>query len=214
MSTKTLFSIVVMASLLMVGGVASAQGGNRNNDPQGQAYRHGGIGFVDPETGAQWNGQQRGRMGSGTGQNGVGFYASLPPATTDELPDNIIALMIDGWEDESRAYAVYEMVMQQFGEVTPFVNIQRAELQHQAAWEFLFERYGIQLPSATMLDPIDFESLADACQLGVTAEIENAALYDTMLDEFNAYPDLYQVALALRNASEFNHLPAFENCAG
>ena len=32
-------------------------------------------------------------------------------------------------------------------------------------------------------------------------------------DLFEEYPDIYQVSLALRNASEFNHLPVFQTCA-
>ncbi len=35
-----------------------------------------------------------------------------------------------------------------------------------------------------------------------------------MLVTLADYPDMVQVVTSLRNASEFQHLPAFEQCAG
>lgn len=237
---KTLFTALFVGLLVLSAGVVAAQQGNGNqgdgnrgnnaggpnmqgnaepqgnclDEPQMNAFRNGGMGFVNPQTGEGWNGQQRGRMNRGAGENGVGFYVGLPPATVDELPQEIVDLMIEGWLDEQNAYATYESIMAQFGEVTPFVNIQQAEVQHAAAWEFLFDRYDIDLPELPDTDIPQFESVAAACAAGAEAEIVNFSLYDTMLAAFEEYPDIYQVALSLRNASEFNHLPAFENCAG
>mgnify|MGYP002713172100 CR=1 FL=1 len=217
--------VLSLVSVLVLGlGVASAQQyGNRVcdpqqpedclSDPQLNAFQNGGIGFVNPETGSQWNGQQRGQMGRGTGLNGTGMYTSMPPASEGDLPQEVVDLMVDGWLDEQHAYAVYESVIAQFGEVAPFVSIQNAEAQHSAAWEFLFDRYGIETPEVPTFDVPEFATLADACSAAADAEIANFGLYDTMLDTFAEYPDLYQVALALRNASEFNHLPAFQACA-
>ncbi len=188
-------------------------------DPQGMnaqqnAYRNGGIGFMNPENCQQWNAQQRGNMGRGSGPNGSGFFTGLPPAYEGELPQEVIDMMVAGWLDEQNAYAVYGAVIGQFGETAPFSNIQQAEAQHIAAWEFLFDRYEIALPELPEFAAPEFASLADACQTARDAEVANFGLYDEMLATFEEYPDLYQVALALRNASEFNHLPAFENCAG
>ena len=232
---KKIIVTLMLIVVLMLGAVAVyAQGGNGNgpggpgnrpndpncdpttcnNEPQRHAYNNGGVGFVNPQNGEQWNGQQRGRMNRGAGMNGTGFYTGLPPATTDQLPQAIIDLMIAGWLDEQNAYAAYESIMDQFGENAPFVNIQQAELQHAAAWEFLFDRYDIAVPDVPAFEIPTFATVQDACSLAADAEIANFALYDEMLEAFSSYPDIYQVALALRNASEFNHLPAFENCAG
>lgn len=181
--------------------------------PQLNAYNNGGIGFVNPQTGAQWNGQQRGQMRRGAGMNGTGLYLAMPPAYDGELPQEVIDLMIEGWLDEQQAYAVYETFIAEFGEEAPFVNIQRAEEQHIAAWEFLFDRYAIETLEIPDFDISAVASFTDACTVAIDAEIANFSLYDTMLETFGEYPDIYQVALALRNASEFNHLPAFQNCA-
>jgi hypothetical protein len=188
--------------------------GTCTDEPHINAYNNGGIGFVNPQSRGQWNGQQRDQMNRGAGANGTGFYTSLPPASVEALPQDIIDLMIEGWLDEQHAYAAYESIMAQFGEIAPFANIQQAEVQHAAAWEFLFDRYGIPMPEVPAFEVPSFASPAEACALGAEAEIANFALYDEMLAAFEPYPDIYQVALALRNASEFNHLPAFQTCAG
>jgi hypothetical protein len=183
-------------------------------DPQTNANNYGATGFGYAQNRSRWNGQQRGQMNYGTGANGAGIGNSLPPASVEALPQEIVDLMIAGWLDEQHAYAVYESIMAQFGEVAPFVNIQQAENQHAAAWEFLFDRYGIPVPYLPASDMPTFASVEQACAQGAEAEIANFALYDEMLTAFEPYPDIYQVALALRNASEFNHLPAFQSCAG
>lgn len=231
---KKLTLAAIIIGVFMLGAVAvyAQQGGNGpggpgsqpadpagdpttcTDEPQLNAYNNGGIGFVNPSSGEQWNGQQRGQMNRGAGTNGTGMYTSLPPATVEELPQEIVDLMIEGWLDEQHAYAAYEAIMAQFGDIAPFVNIQQAEVQHAAAWEFLFDRYGIPVPEVPEFEIQTFASPEEACALGAEAEIANFALYDEMLEAFEPYPDLYQVALALRNASEFNHLPAFETCAG
>lgn len=229
MSKKVLVIVLIIGMLIVGIGIVAAQGNGNGNgngpgicdpqqsencDPQYHAYRHGGIGFVNPQTGEGWNGRQRGRMNRGADLNGTGFFTMLPPASAETLPQDIVDLMIAGWTDEQHAYAIYDAVIAQFGEVTPFVNIREAELQHIAAWEFLFDRYNIPTPAVPTVEVPQFASLGEVCQLAADAEIANFGLYDTMLSAFSDYPDLYQVTLALRNASEFNHLPAFQQCAG
>jgi hypothetical protein len=57
------------------------------------------------------------------------------------------------------------------------------------------------------------ETLVDACKIGVEAEIANRDLYDgNLLPAGAAYPDITLVMQRLRDASEENHLPAFERC--
>lgn len=238
---KIVSVIVIVAALLVVVGVVAAQGngnvnrggngngnGNANqngngicdpagcvNDPQNNAYQYGGQGFGNRWTDEDGNGNGQSRGGMyGPGPNGGGFYANLPPAFESELPQDVVDLMVSGWLDEQNAYEIYGGVIEQFGEVRPFVNIQKAEAQHIAAWEYLFSRYDIAVPEVPAADVPEFASLAEACQISADAEVANFGLYDTMLAAFEAYPDLSQVTLTLRNASEFSHLPAFQNCAG
>ncbi len=201
-------TLLVIAAVLALGITAvSAQeapgNGTGSGGGQGSGYQGGRNGDAP-----------RGNANSGSGMNGGGFMLYLPPASVDELPQDVIDLMIDGWIDEQHAYAVYGAVIEQFGAVRPFTNIQRSELQHIDAWETLLERYGIAVPESPAFDLPVFASVSEACAIGASAEIANFDLYDAMLAAFEPYPDLLYVAQNLRDASEFSHLPAFEMCAG
>ena len=217
MNKKRLVLLVLVGALLIgASGIAAQDNGNGNGSgranpgncamyPNGNSYSgnawNGGMGM------GRANGQQNGYRG-----RGAGFYGMLPPATAGELPQSVIDLMIDGWLDEQNAYAAYTAMIDQFGAMNPFVNLQRAEAQHSAAWEFLFDRYGITAPELPGVTVSTFANVSEACQLGVDAEIANFGLYDTMLATFADYPDIARVTQTLRDASEFNHLPALERC--
>lgn len=139
----------------------------------------------------------------------------LPAAADGDLSDAAVAALMAGIQDEYHAYAVYQAVIDQFGPVVPFTRIQASEAQHIAALEVLFNRYGIAVPAPEPLEDLpQFDSIADACALAAQAEIANFELYDSWIAQSRDYPDLVEVFTSLRNASEFNHLPAFEQCAG
>lgn len=227
MLKKSLIMIAVLVSLLIFGlTIASAQGPQNNPQRGGRAQTSTNNQSGDCISNSQLNdypgtnatnrasGQGHGQMKGGNTSNGGGILANLPPAYEGDPPQDVIDLMIEGWLDEQHAFAAYESIMAQFGDIAPFVNIQRAEAQHAATWETLFARYDIPMPDVTAFDIPQFDSPQEACALGAEAEILNFSLYDEMLETFAPYPDIQQVAQALRDASEFNHLPAFEACAG
>lgn len=212
-------SFVLVIVLVVAVGVSAAQG-NRGNNGGGRwdDGQNNGQTNTPPNQARQNNNQQRGYQAergnmANRGPNMSGLHLNLPDGVVDTLPQEIVDLMIDGWMDEQHAYAVYGAIMEQFGTVRPFVNIQRAELQHSSAWETLFDRYGIETPATPTFDLPQYATLAEACAAAVDAEVANFGMYDTMLEQFQPYPDLLHVAQALREVSEFNHLPAFENCA-
>ena len=139
----------------------------------------------------------------------------LPPAVPGDLPTDVVAALSAGIQDEYHAYATYQAVIDQFGAVRPFTNIQNAESHHIDALSFIIERYGLAVPEPLPLaDVPQFDTLADACAAGAAAEVANFELYDQWIDTVQDYPDIVQVFQMLRDASEFQHLPAFENCAG
>lgn len=150
----------------------------------------------------------------------VGVYPasaqeSQTVSQTVTLPAEVVKAMQAGILDEYHAYNVYQAVIDQFGKVRPFTNIQAAEAQHIAAWKTIFERYGVALPTVPTLTPKPtFATLANACQAAVQAETANVKLYDDMLATLKAYPDMTWVVTALKNASLQRHLPAFQRCAG
>jgi len=114
--------------------------------------------------------------------------------------------------DEHKALATYESIMSDFGTIQPFASIARAEQQHIAALERVFSRYDVELPQIPTFDIPSFGSPEQAAAAAVQAEIDNAALYDRLLGGIDN-PDVVQVAGNLRDASLYNHLPAFEAAA-
>lgn len=116
-------------------------------------------------------------------------------------------------DDEYKAIASYEAVLAAFGPIRPFVNIVEAERRHAAALLQQFARHGLTPPAdrwqGRVVAPA---SVAAACAAGVEAEVENAALYDRLLAAVEGDAEVTQVFVALRDASQQRHLPAFRRC--
>lgn len=130
-----------------------------------------------------------------------------------DLSDAEVEALQKALDDEYKVWSVYEQVIADFGAVRPFTQIQKAEENHIAALVTLFERYGLEVPENEYVGTMpSFDTLAEACAAGAQAEIDNAALYDQLLDGVDN-PDLIQVFTSLQTASETKHLPAFESCA-
>lgn len=83
-----------------------------------------------------------------------------------------------------------------------------------AALETIFARYDLAVPAPSATETPVFASVQEACAAGAAAEIANLDLYDQWMATVQDYPDIVQVFAALRDASAYSHLPAFENCAG
>lgn len=131
------------------------------------------------------------------------------PLSPQEVQGLLLAL-----NDEYHAIAVYTAVIEEYGEVRPFVNIRRAEYNHVDALIRLFDAYGVIVPDNPWLGQVEgFASLQDACSTGVAAEIANRDLYTVLFDSTDR-ADINRVYQALQSASEENHLPAFQRCAG
>ena len=113
-------------------------------------------------------------------------------------------------QDEYLARAEYERIMDTYGVQKPFSNIILAEERHIAMLKPLFNKYGVALPQDTAADHIIVPgSLLEAYETGVTAEINNIAMYDKFL-KLNLPYDVRSAFIKLRDAS-YNHLAAFQN---
>lgn len=122
--------------------------------------------------------------------------------------------LIEALEDEYKARATYRLILSQFGAVRPFVNIVESEERHIWALIPLFHKYGFPVPDDTWQERVTIpSSLQEACQDGIKAEIENAAMYQRLLSLTMDYPDVQTVFLNLQRASQTRHLPAFQRCA-
>jgi hypothetical protein len=115
-------------------------------------------------------------------------------------------------DDEHRAWATYDQVIRDFGEVPPFSNIRAAEARHIEALRTLFSRYGLIVPENPWPGKVTrYANLQDACAAGVAAEIENGALYERLLASTQR-PDILTVFRNLQEASQERHLAAFQRC--
>lgn len=132
-------------------------------------------------------------------------------AVSEEQLLEILHVTLD---DEYRAEAIYLGVMQDFGPILPFRNIAKAERQHAKNVLTLYAARALPAPANpwTPRNVPHFASRTEACQAGVTAEIENVALYDRLLAL--ALPaDVQSVLVRNRLASLKAHLPAFKRCS-
>lgn len=112
-------------------------------------------------------------------------------------------------EDERMAQAEYAAIMEAFDVTRPFSNIEKAEVQHEAAVISLYEAKGIEVPN---FDPESYVvipgTLVETYEIGIEAEIMNIAMYDKFLEQ-DLDDDVRAVFEALRDGS-INHLAAFE----
>lgn len=128
------------------------------------------------------------------------------------LDDSEIQALQDALDDEHRAWATYDQVIQDFGEVRPFINIRDAEARHIDALGVLFARYGLVLPKNPWIGQAPhFSNLREACEAAVSAEIENGALYERLATSTQR-ADILSVFRNLQEASQQRHLPAFQRC--
>ena len=129
------------------------------------------------------------------------------------MNDSVLAQVLnEALLDEYKARDTYRKIMDTFGDVRPFVNIVAAEQRHIEFLLPLYKKYGIPLPSEP--DPehiIVPDSLLEACEMGVAAEIANISMYDQLIEMTDLY-DVIEVLQRLQAASRDNHLPAFQRC--
>lgn len=129
------------------------------------------------------------------------------------VDEKTIGAMREALDDEYKARATYQGVIDRFGPVRPFVNIIEAEERHANALLRLFERFGIEPPKDRWAGQVPApSSLAEACKAGVEAEIENAAMYERLLAQVGD-AKVRDVLTRLQQASQQRHLPAFRRCA-
>lgn len=129
-----------------------------------------------------------------------------------ELTESEVRALHEALDDEYRAWATYDQVIADFGEVQPFNNIREAEARHIDALRSLFPRYGLLVPENPWPGKVPrYPSLQAACEAGVQAEVANTAMYDRLIESIGR-ADMLTVLRNLQTASQERHLPAFRRC--
>jgi hypothetical protein len=135
------------------------------------------------------------------------------PTFAGQLDAKTQGALIEAIQDEYKARALYQKVMDKFGEIRPFSNIIKAEEQHITWLKPLFEKYDVDIPEDEWYKKVpEFATVQEACEAGVKAEIENAGMYDEFFS-FVKEQDIIDTFTLLRDASQEKHLPAFRRCA-
>ncbi|MEX1376279.1 MAG: DUF2202 domain-containing protein [Eubacteriales bacterium] len=112
-------------------------------------------------------------------------------------------------QDEYLARQEYEMIMDEYGNQRPFSNIIKAEENHIIWLKELYDAYGYDTPEDNAMDyAVLPDSLSEAFDVGVQAEIDNIAMYEKFLED-DLPDDIKAVFMELRDASK-NHLASFE----
>lgn len=130
----------------------------------------------------------------------------------DQLTAAEINALHEALEDEYQSWSIYDQVIQDFGEVRPFINIREAEARHIEALRTLYVRYDLAMPDNPWPGKVErYATVHDACVASVAAEIANGDLYDRLFAE-PMRADIVTVLRNLQEASIERHLPAFQRC--
>ena len=140
-------------------------------------------------------------------------YGATGAATLAEAELTLPVMLTFALQDEYLARGEYQVIIQKFGASRPFSNIIKAEEQHIAWLVPLLEKYGVPLPADRGVElAIAPDTLANALQAGVTAEISNIEMYEKFLRR-DLPADVKAVFEHLLAASK-NHLAAFQGGRG
>ena len=130
-----------------------------------------------------------------------------------ELDRSEIEALNEALNDEYLAWATYDQVIRDFGDVRPFINIRDAEARHIQALVALCTRYRLSVPENPWPGRAPrYVSLREACAAAVEAEIANGRMYERLLG-CTERADILAVLRNLQAASQQRHLPAFRRCA-
>jgi hypothetical protein len=129
-----------------------------------------------------------------------------------DLSPQEIEILHEALDDEYLAWSTYDQVIEDFGEISPFINIREAESRHIEALCTLFNRYGVPVPPNPWLGRVErYKSIQEACEAGVKAEIANGEMYERLMVATQRR-DFLEVLGNLQEASQKRHLRAFERC--
>lgn len=117
-------------------------------------------------------------------------------------------------QDEYRSETIYQGVINDLGQLLPFVNVLTAEQRHSATVAEMSTRRGLTPPAnaSTLATVPHYSTSTEACRAAAIAERANVAMYDELL-RLDLPSDVRLGFTNIRAASLLNHLPAFERCS-
>lgn len=142
-----------------------------------------------------------------------GYAYALPAGVIEGSNEAIAWEALMSPEGEYAASAMYQAVIDKFGQVEPYVTIRSAEERHISALIRQLDRYGVKVTAnpylGAVVAPAKLQTAAKAWAVG---EIENVTMYDNLLSK-SSDSNLNRVLTNLRASSQDSHLPLFEAAA-
>jgi hypothetical protein len=122
---------------------------------------------------------------------------------------SIVDMLMYAAQDEYLARAEYAAIIEEFNVSRPYTNIMRSEETHLDSLRGIYETYKIEFPTDTSKEQLVIPtSLLEAAKVGVQAEIDNIAMYESFLS-YDLPEYIENVFNALMKGS-INHLKAFQ----
>jgi hypothetical protein len=177
----------------------------------------------------EWNVAQMGNRADDRGQSSQGYTSddkgqmdaedrgmhtqldltNLDLSDSDVDLEEMEAMLTVLINDEYKARAEYEALVDEFGDQNPFTSLIKAETNHSNALAGLFDAFDLDVPEDNGADyAVVPDSLQEAYEIGIQAEIDNIALYEDYL-KLDLPDAVEQVFENLMTASE-HHLATFE----
>ncbi|QDF28277.1 ferritin-like domain-containing protein [Halarcobacter anaerophilus] len=131
----------------------------------------------------------------------------VDPNYNEPVLDQVLRIAI---YDEYHAYETYRKILEKFGNVSPFSNILEAEIRHYQELALILEKHQVPMPVNDWEGKIEApNSLLEASEIAVAAEIDNIKMYDNLISYAKDYPDVLDTLYRMQAASYNNHLPSF-----
>lgn len=122
---------------------------------------------------------------------------------------SITDMLMYAVQDEYLAHGEYLAIIDKFGSQKPYSNIVSAEETHLSLLKELYVSYSLDFPVDHSADHIIIpNTLLNAAEAGVQAEIDNIAMYELFLT-YDLPTNVYKVFTELKNGSD-SHLLAFQ----
>ncbi|NCB51876.1 MAG: hypothetical protein EOM54_08360 [Clostridia bacterium] len=122
---------------------------------------------------------------------------------------SILDMLTYSAQDEYLAHVEYAAIIEIFGDINPYNNIMSAEETHLAFLREVYDTYDLEFPEDTSAEHIIIpDTLLNAAETGVQAEIDNIAMYELFLS-YDLPDNVLEVFTALRDGSQ-SHLLAFQ----
>ncbi len=148
-------------------------------------------------------------LASSVNANNTGSYGVSGALMLNDESLTLEKMLRFAIEDEYLARGEYQKLMEKFGTQRPFSNIIKAETRHISLLKPLFTKYNFTLPPDKGLELAEIpETLTEAFEIGVKAEIANIEMYERFLKK-DLPGDVREVFQRLLAGSK-HHLEAFK----